>query len=153
MKQLSQQLTCLTKHNIQVVILKLFQSVVASLFALTLSSSVLTPAQAQEANHGLLDATKGNLIAQAYKVNFSTYYLSTTTDSSGFFSVAHGLPSTSGIYGLQVSVQHANGNWHTLEYSYAVDNRFWFNSQHVQGVIGAPNFYNRPVRIVLTVYP
>lgn len=89
----------------------------------------------------------------AKKYNFSTYYLATRTNSAGFFSVAHGLSSRYGIYGLHVAVQHRNGNWHTLEFSHTVDNRFWWNSTYVQGWIASSNFYNRPVRILLHVYP
>lgn len=133
--------------------MKLFQSAVASLFAVTLSSTVATAAHAQEVNPSLLNTRQGILLAQAYKVDFSTYYLTTTTNGSGVFSVAHGLSSSYGIYGIKVAVQHVNGNWHTLEFSNSVDNRFWWNNTYVQGVIGSSNFANRPVRIILTVYP
>lgn len=99
-----------------------------------------------------LDADESSPVTNtAKKYKFSTYYLTTTTNSSGFFSVAHGLGSR--IYGIQVAVQHTNGNWHTLEFSHIVDNRFWWNSTYVQGWIGSSSFYNRPVRILLTVYP
>ena len=91
--------------------------------------------------------------AQAYKYNFSTYYLTTTTNNTGSFSIAHGLSSSYAIWGMKVAVQHVNGNWHTLEFSNSVDNRFWWNSQRVEGVMASPNFRNRPVRIILTVAP
>jgi hypothetical protein len=93
---------------------------------------------------------ENSLIAQASPYNFSTYWLTTTTNNQGFFSVAHGL-SANRIWGIQVAVQHANGNWHTLEFSHTVDNRFWWNNQYVSGWIASPNFYNRPVRILLKV--
>jgi hypothetical protein len=89
----------------------------------------------------------------AYKVNFSHYYLWAYTNGDGYFSVPHELPQGHNIYGLQVAVQHTNGNWHTLEFSHAVDNRFWWNGTHVQGIINSPAFRNRYVHIVLTVYP
>ena len=96
-----------------------------------------------------LNLRENSIIAQASPYNFSTYWLTTTTNNQGFFSVAHGLSYR--IWGIQVAVQHANGNWHTLEFSHTVDNRFWWNNQYVSGWIASPNFYNRPVRIILQV--
>lgn len=107
----------------------------------------------QTAQRAELNTRESTLLAQAKKYNFSTYYLTTTTDNKGYFSVKHGLSSSYGIYGLKVAIQHKNNNWHTLEFSHTVDNRFWWNSTHVQGYMASPNFYNRPVRILLTVFP
>ncbi|MDZ8223363.1 MULTISPECIES: hypothetical protein [unclassified Nostoc] len=93
------------------------------------------------------------LIAQAFPFTARTFYLTTTTDQNGFFSVAHGLPSTS-ILGIVVAIQHANGNWHTLEgSSFTNDERFWWNTTTVTGGINSPNFQFRPVKIIIFVYP
>jgi len=95
------------------------------------------------------------LIAQAFPLTTRTFYLTTSTNQNGFFSVAHSLPSTS-IYGMVVAIQHINENWHTLEgSSFTNDNRFWWNTTTVNGIINSPNFLfaNRPVRIILFVYP
>lgn len=100
-----------------------------------------------------LNTRESTLIATAKKYNFSTYYLSTKTDNKGYFSVKHGLSSYYKIYGMNVAVQHKNGNWHTLEFSHTIDNRFWWNGIYVQGYMASPNFYNRPVYIILYVYP
>jgi hypothetical protein len=94
----------------------------------------------------------------AVRVNLETFLLETTTDSRGFFSAPHGLPHTGAtalyeIEGITVAVQHQNKNWHTLEMSEAVDNRFWWNDTVVQGFIASPNFYNRPVRIIVFAQP
>lgn len=48
----------------------------------------------------------------------------------------------------RVSVQHKNGNWHTLKRSHDIDNRFWWNNV-VAGVIASPDFYEQPVQIVI----
>jgi hypothetical protein len=99
------------------------------------------------------ELSTNNLIAQGSFPQLGLYYLQTGTNGTGFFSVPHGLerytPDGIQIVGLVVSVQHVNGNWHTLELSHSVDNRFWWNNTYVQGLIASPNFYNRPVRIVL----
>ena len=88
--------------------------------------------------------------AQARFTQLSTYTVQTTTNSQGFFIVPHGL-NGSNIQGIVVAVRHINGNWHTLEFSNSVDNRFWWNSDSVVGIIASPNFYNRPVKIILYV--
>ncbi|MEH2236363.1 hypothetical protein [Nostoc sp.] len=100
-----------------------------------------------------LYAKDNYLIAQAFPITPRSFYLTTTTDQNGFFSVAHGLPSTSTIFGMVVAVQHINGNWHTLEFSNSVDNRFWWNTTNVEGFMNSPDFRFRPVRIILFVYP
>lgn len=92
------------------------------------------------------------LIAQASFFTPRTYYLTTTTIQNGSFSVAHGL-GNSYIYGIVVAIQHLNGNWHTLEFSNASDNRFWWNTTYVQGLINTPDFRFRPVRIIIFAYP
>lgn len=92
------------------------------------------------------------LIAQALPITPRTFYLTTATNGDGFFSVGHGL-GNSFIYGIQVAIQHVNGNWHTLEFSNSVDNRFWWNNTDVQGIINSGAFQFRPVRIILFVYP
>ena len=94
------------------------------------------------------------MIAQAQPWASRTYFLTTRTNNQGFFRVPHGLDQTLSrdgytIYGIVVSIQHVNGNWHTLEFSHEVDNRFWWNNTNVEGIIRSPNFYNRPVRIVI----
>ena len=87
------------------------------------------------------------------KVQLETFLLETSTDNNGFFSIPHGLevftPDGYRIEGIVVAVQHLNNNWHTLEISNAVDNRFWWNQTVVQGLIASPNFHNRPVKIII----
>lgn len=110
------------------------------------------PKNLQQGQRTKLQRTQSNLIAQAYPSTFSTYYLTTTTNSNGFFSVQHSLGSK--IYGMVVAIQHVNGNWHTIDVSNAYDHRFWWNTQRVEGMIANPvSFPNRPVRIILFVYP
>ena len=104
----------------------------------------------QQGRRADLNMRESSLIAQASPYDFKTYYLGTTTNYRGFFSVPHGL-SSDRIWGIQVAVQHVNGNWHTLENSNRVDNVFWWNNQRVEGFIGSSDFYNRPVRIILQV--
>ncbi len=86
-------------------------------------------------------------------VQLVTFLLETNTDNNGFFSIPHGLEWVGSdhyeIEGITVAVQHQNNNWHTLESSEAVDNRFWWNDTVVQGLIASPNFYNRPVKIIV----
>jgi hypothetical protein len=124
----------------------------ANLLSILLTGSLLVSSSIQEVK-AQNNANDGVLIAQVQRINFSTYYLFAKTDGRGFFSVSHGLPSEKQIYGMLVAVQHVNGNWHSLELSNAVDNRFWWDRQSVSGVVGAPNFYNRPVKIILFVTP
>lgn len=98
----------------------------------------------------------------ASMIQLSTFFLETSTDNNGFFSISHGLevimppPPFRGsiwvIEGIVVSVQHQNNNWHTLEISNAVDNRFWWNQTVIQGLIASPNFRNRPVKIVIFAF-
>jgi hypothetical protein len=87
------------------------------------------------------------------KVKLDTFLLETATDNNGFFTVQHKLeqfqPDGYRIRGIIVAVQHHNLNWHTLEFSNSVDNRFWWNERVVEGVIGSPNFSNRPVQVVV----
>ncbi|MCC5623418.1 hypothetical protein [Nostoc sp. CHAB 5715] len=92
------------------------------------------------------------LIAQAFPLATRTFYLTTTIGPDGFFSVRHGLSSTS-IIGMVVAAQRNNGNWHTIEATNIVDNRFWWNTTDVQGFIQDPGFLFSPVRIILFVYP
>ncbi|MCC5614948.1 hypothetical protein LC605_07635 [Nostoc sp. CHAB 5836] len=99
-----------------------------------------------------LYAKDNYLIAAAFPITPRTFYLTTTTNVDGFFSVPHGL-GNSYIYGIQVAVQHINGNWHTLEFSNSVDNRFWWNTSDVQGIINSTAFQFRPVRIIIFAYP
>jgi hypothetical protein len=91
------------------------------------------------------------------KVQLDTFLLETSTDNNGFFSIPHGLevftPDGYQIEGIVVAAQHQNNNWHTLEISNAVDNRFWWNQTVVQGLIASPNFHNRPVRIIIFALP
>jgi hypothetical protein len=102
-------------------------------------------------NFGVLGIKSEQANAQSTPFNFTTNYAQATTDGQGFFSVNHGI--TGGrIWAINVAVLHANGNWHTLEFSHTVDNRFWWNGTSVAGRIGSPNFYNRPVRILLFTY-
>jgi len=91
-----------------------------------------------------------NIIGQAQLVPLRTFALRSTTNADGFFSAPHGLPGNK-IEGVVVSVQHINGNWHTLEFSNQVDNRFWFNNSVVEGIINSSNFAKRPVKIILFV--
>jgi hypothetical protein len=71
------------------------------------------------------------------QVQLDTFLLETHTNSNGRFSIAHGLevfsPDGTRIDGIVVAVQHQNNNWHTLEGSNTVDNRFWWNETIVQG--------------------
>ncbi|MHC5722152.1 MAG: hypothetical protein ACYTX0_61590, partial [Nostoc sp.] len=89
----------------------------------------------------------------AFPITPRTFYLTTTNDQTGFFSVPHGL-GNSYIYGIVVAIQHINGNWHTLEgSSFTNDERFWWNTTNVQGLINSPNFQFRPVKIIIFAYP
>jgi hypothetical protein len=85
-----------------------------------------------------------------------TFLLFTDTDSTGHFSVPHNLVVVGmggphfEIDGITVAVQHnQNQNWHALEQSNAVDNRFWWNETLVEGRIGSSNFHNSPVKIIV----
>lgn len=94
-----------------------------------------------------------NVLQGPRPVTLRTILIKTNTDATGCFSAQHGLQESgsvgSAIRGITVSVQHTNGNWHTLEMSNAVDNRFWWNKDRVEGVINSPNFFERPVQIVV----
>jgi hypothetical protein len=102
-------------------------------------------------NIGVIGISSKQANAQSTQYNFITRYVTTTTNNQGFFSVNHGVPNGN-IWSISVAVQHANGNWHTLEFSNSVDNRFWWNNTSVNGVINSPNFYNKPVKILLFTY-
>jgi hypothetical protein len=102
-------------------------------------------------NIGVLGISSKQANAQSYPYTFTTRYATTTTNNQGGFSVNHGVPNGN-IWSISVAVLHANGNWHTLEFSNSVDNRFWWNNTSVNGVINSPNFYNKPVRILLFTY-
>ena len=82
-----------------------------------------------------------------------TILIETKTDEKGFFSAPHGLerytPDGYTIRAILVAVQHKNGNWHTLEFSNNVDNRFWWNKDVVAGIIASPNFFMHPVRVLV----
>lgn len=87
-------------------------------------------------------------------VTLKPILINAKTDTRGFFSAQHGLQQPFGsdsdvIRAISVSVQHKNGNWHTLEMSNAVDNRFWWNNEVVEGIINSPNFFEQPVQIVV----
>jgi hypothetical protein len=86
-------------------------------------------------------------------VTLKTILIETKTDEKGFFSAPHGLerytPDGYTIRAISVAVQHKNGNWHTLEFSNNVDNRFWWNKDVVAGIIASPNFFMRPVRVIV----
>lgn len=86
-------------------------------------------------------------------VTLKTILVKAQTDATGFFSAPHGLerymPDGYAIRAISVSVQHTNGNWHTLELSHDVDNRFWWNKDVVAGLIASSNFFNQPVQIVV----
>jgi hypothetical protein len=104
-------------------------------------------------NLGVLGIKSEQAYAQSSQYTFTTRYATATTDSQGYFSVNHGIASgKSHIWAINVAVLHANGNWHTLEFSDTVDNRFWWNDTVVSGRIGSANFYNKPVRILLFTY-
>ena len=91
----------------------------------------------------------------------SAWVITGQTNDKGRFSIP--LPSPIGagcsippnggsktwLHSAMVSIQHRNGNWHTLEASNTVDNRFWWNDQRVEGWIASPDFSNRPVRVIL----
>ena len=80
-------------------------------------------------------------------------YRKTATDGNGYFSAPHGLERYTldgyAIRAISVAAQHKNGNWHTLELSHDVDNRFWWNKDVVGGIIASPNFSSQPVQIVV----
>ncbi len=89
-------------------------------------------------------------------VGLDTFLLYTDTDSTGFFSVPHNIAVVNvggphfEIDGITVAVQHnQNQNWHVLEASSAVDNRFWWNETRVEGSIGSSDFHNSEVRIIV----
>jgi hypothetical protein len=84
---------------------------------------------------------------------FVPFVIESDTDSSGSFSVLHFLDEAGPhfeIDGITVAVQNTqNHNWHALEASNAVDNRFWWNETRVEGKIGSSNFHNSHVRIIV----
>ncbi len=86
-------------------------------------------------------------------VTLKTFLVKAQTDETGSFSAPHGLehytPDGFSIRAISVAVQHANGNWHTLELSHNVDNRFWWNQNIVAGVMASSSFFLRPVQIVI----
>jgi hypothetical protein len=90
-------------------------------------------------------------------VDLETYYLTATTDSRGYFTTPHGLPQTPAagrnlkkIVGIIVSVQHkGNLNWHTLEGSNTVDNRFWWTDTTVEGIIAGSAFTESNVQVIV----
>lgn len=86
-------------------------------------------------------------------VKLETFLLETRTNDLGEFSIAHGLekfnPDVYHIKGIVVAIQHKNNNWHTMELSHVVDNRFWWNDVAVCGLVASPNFHRRPVRIIV----
>ena len=92
------------------------------------------------------------------KVELVTFLCETNTNNDGFFSVAHNLdqqfsPDAIIIEAISVAVLHQNGNWHSLEISNRVDNRFWWTDTVVQGLIASPYFHNRPVKVVVFALP
>ena len=92
------------------------------------------------------------------RTTFQTFFARATTDNKGYFSVQHELETPKyedhyEIVGIVGSVQHKNGNWATLEMSHKVDNRFWWNEKRIEGLIGSPSFYNRPVKIIIFALP
>jgi hypothetical protein len=97
--------------------------------------------------------TNSKVLPGPRPVTLKTILVNAQTDAAGFFSAPHGLerytPDGYAIRAISVAVQHANGNWHTLELSHDVDNRFWWNKDIVAGVIASPNFFKRPVQIVI----
>lgn len=87
-------------------------------------------------------------------VDLETFIYETKTSEQGRFAIEHGLtlqPSIRyhRIYGMTVAIQHKNGNWHSIELSHVVDNRFWWNDRAIEGLIASPNFAQRPVRIIV----
>jgi hypothetical protein len=82
-----------------------------------------------------------------------TFLLETESDENGFFSIPHGLerfePDGYTIRAISVAIQSKNGNWHTVEQSNAVDNRFWWNNDDVAGWIASPEFSNQPVQVIV----
>ncbi|MFZ0241046.1 MAG: hypothetical protein WAL90_05305 [Desulfobacterales bacterium] len=86
-------------------------------------------------------------------VTLKTFLVKAQTDATGAFSAPHGLerftPDGFSIRAISIAVRHANGNWHTLELSHNVDNRFWWNQNSVAGVMASPNFFLRPVQVVI----
>ena len=87
-------------------------------------------------------------------VKLKTILVKAKTDAAGFFSAPHGLehytPDGYTIRAISVAVQHQNGNWHNLEFSHSVDNRFWWNKEVVAGVIASPSFFGQSVQIVIS---
>ena len=87
------------------------------------------------------------------QVTFETFFYESTTDRQGIYNVPHGLevfrPDGFRIQGIIVSVQHLNQNWHTVEISNQIDNRFFWNKDVLRGKIDSPNFFNRPVKIIV----
>jgi hypothetical protein len=102
------------------------------------------------------DGSQGNVkvLPGPRPVTLKTVLVKAKTDAKGFFSAPHGMerytPDGYAIRAISVAVQHKNGNWHTLEYSHSVDNRFWWNKDVVAGVIASPNFSEQPVQIVIS---
>jgi hypothetical protein len=102
-------------------------------------------------NLGFAGIKPEQVSAQSTQVNFITRYASARTNNQGFFSVNHNVAGGR-IWSISVAVLNVNGNWHTLDYSNTLNNRFWWNNTSVQGQINGLNFRNRPVKILLFTY-
>jgi hypothetical protein len=95
-------------------------------------------------------------VVTAIRAQLDTFVFTGQTDANGSFSIPHGFApphitpfAGNRIRAISVIVQHQNGNWHTLEQSNAVDNRFWIAPTAVQGRVASPLFANRPVQVVI----
>jgi hypothetical protein len=76
-----------------------------------------------------------------------------TTDANGFFSIPlPGEDEIGEVGGMIASVQHKNGNWHTLDMSNLFTNRFWWTQTSVSGQIDSPDFANRPMKVIVFHY-
>ena len=78
-------------------------------------------------------------------VNAKFFFLEAKTNEIGFFSVPHRIQEAETIIGMTMAIQHRdNKNWHTIEISNHVDNRFWWNATDVQGLMVSPAFVKDP---------
>lgn len=140
---------------INIEIIKVYNSTMAKLISVVLSYPTMQIAYSETASKSYIKTIHSKFVRKeiSMKASLDTFLLNTTTDNGGFFSVPHGLekfePDGYVIKGITVAVQHQNNNWHTLEFSEEVDNRFWWNKTVVQGFIASPNFHNRPVQIIV----
>ena len=82
-----------------------------------------------------------------FRKNFSV--LEGATNGKGEFSIPHSIEDYNQINGVLVSVKHENGWWYTIDQSDVIKNRFFWTQTDIVGGIYLPNFFNKPVKVLL----